>query len=421
MKQHAFLIDVGGTYLKGAAFNRDYLSPIIRVPMPPLLTYENGAGEIDPDQLIASIQKLIFELEKQFGKPIHLRFTGQMGGLVLVSEIGRPLTRIISWQDSRTLVSPGVEPSAWETFREEHFDQVFLGSGRDIKPRSSIVQLVRIAKDFSAAQEFTPLSLLGFVANYFAGTLKDPDVHITDAAATGMVNIFTGEFNQTVLRKVHKGIWPPRLHLEYGSIESASNLFCPVFLAVGDQQVSLEGASISDDSVVVNVGTGGQVAKLSSNQSDSTPSNVQIRPFFRGSQISTITHLPAGRILSKYVSVFEINKDVDRYRLFFQRSATEGPSISIDLDDFELSGIDHNEIDPSLIARSVLREMVNRYSTAVALIDPDSDKKLVFAGGVGQKYSEFSSSLAKKSGRSFHVSLEPETTLVGLAKLTPGD
>ena len=72
-----------------------------------------------------------------------------------------------------------------------------------------------------------------------------------------------------------------------------------MFTGVGDQQASLYGTELETGKIVVNIGTGGQVAGF---QEPSQPKgNFQVRHYFEGKEIRTITHLPSGRALSAFV------------------------------------------------------------------------------------------------------------------------
>ena len=419
--QNVFLLDAGGTFLKGAVMRAEGLSPVKRETMPPFTEIEPGAKEIDPEDIASRLERLIFKMSSEFGSPTSLRLTGQMGGLVLLGLDGRPLTNIRSWQDTRTHYSGRNTPSTWEVFRNDYLSDFSQGSGNDIKPSTTVVQLLNQLSINQLNVQFRPLTLLGYLANHLAGTLDRPTVHISDAAATGMYDIFDEEFNFDAIGRLTKFSVMPQVQSSYVPIEIGAKSSVPVMVGVGDQQASLFGVELSADSIVVNVGTGGQVASLVPEPSNRSNNGIQIRPYFFGSKISTITHLPAGRITSRLVSKLFGSETPNSFTDFFAQSDSSGDVIPINLEDLDLKELAATKPDSEIVARSFLHEMVKRYESEIKLLDPTGEKRMIFAGGLGQKFSQFSDALALRTGRNKKISNQTETTLAGLGRLELGN
>lgn len=416
---NVFLIDLGGTYLKGALLQDGQISSIHREFMPPFVDGRTSDKEYEPENLTGLVDSLISRMSQSFGKPSSIRVSGQMGGLILLSLDGRPITRIRSWQDSRAEVSIEGKPSSWELFCEKHFNEFYELSGRDVKSSTTVVQLFDHILFNPIEKPFRPLSLLGYVANHVAGSLSSPTVHESDAAATGMLRIGEGNFNRGASAKISQLIEFPQLKNVYGPIKSPTPGIPEVMVGVGDQQASLFGVEMEDHSVVVNIGTGGQVASPIAKDPTGLAARVQTRPYFLGSKIGTITHLPAGRMISQVITSLFGSAEPEQFERFFAESASSGPILPLNLMNIDIPA--NSREDTKLIARSVLTEMVNQYEQAVNQLDPSGSKKIVFAGGLGQRFSQFSDALASRTGRAKEVSEKPETTLAGLGRLKLGD
>jgi xylulokinase len=170
--------------------------------------------------------------------------------------------------------------------------------------------------------------------------------------------------------------------------------------------------------IVVNIGTGGQVAGF---QEPSQPKGkFQIRPYFDGKEIRTITHLPSGRALSAFVEFcFPGEHQSEKYIEFERSCESLDLSSDIDLDDFKktlksLKGSD-NKLTSKEISSIFFGSLIRRYEIALAELNLEGE--LLFAGGVGQKVQIISNELSRVTARKFSISNAQETTLEGLAKI----
>lgn len=114
-------IDLGTSAIKLLAVSRE--EEFLGVQSEPLPLYQDypGYSEQDPDEWNAAMQRGLKHLlsQPQMAEVVikGVSFSGQMHGLVLVDEAGRPLRRAILWNDTRTT------PQC-ELIKEQHGDQV---------------------------------------------------------------------------------------------------------------------------------------------------------------------------------------------------------------------------------------------------------------------------------------------------------
>lgn len=133
-------------------------------------------------------------------------------------------------------------------------------------------------------------------------------VHATDAASWGLMDVRRGVWSKLACDVA--GINPdelPKISEGVTSVRHDSG----VQVAVGDHQASLLGAKFKRGWLSVNLATGCQVSVLSSD----FESNAQTRPYFGESQggayLHTVTHLPAGRLLTKSLTMERGTPDWD--------------------------------------------------------------------------------------------------------------
>jgi sugar (pentulose or hexulose) kinase len=243
-------------------------------------------------------------------------------------------------------------------------------------------------------------------------------MHITDAAASGLYNLKSKAWDDELICMLDKSLNLPTVHSDVTRIGYSSKFRFDVFTGVGDQQASLYGTAMAPGKIVVNIGTGGQVAGF---QEHSQPKgNFQVRPYFEGKEIRTITHLPSGRALRAFVEFCFPGEYVSDKYAEFERSCHSPDSASdIDLVNFKqtlnsLKG-SGSKLTTEEISSKFFGSLIRSYE--VALSELNLEGELLFAGGVGQKVQIIASELSKATGRKFSISKAQETTLQGLAKI----
>jgi len=124
-------------------------------------------------------------------------------------------------------------------------------------------------------------------------------MHATDAAAMGMLDVAACRWSPAALsiaRLEQSQLPEPVTDVVFAG--SSQRYGAQVATAVGDQQAALFGAGLDAEQISMNIATGCQVSRLTCEPS----SPAQLRPFFEGKYLQTITHLPAGRLLRNAVS-----------------------------------------------------------------------------------------------------------------------
>jgi xylulokinase len=412
----SILLDIGGTYVKSAVLVQDQESPqnIKKFSMPRFSENESERAVIPTAEFFAVIDQAI-EIQRENQSNIdRIYVSGQMGGFV-IEESGK--FEIVSWQDKRSL-EPKYEKERIELESWLKTSAAFKETGSELRPGLPYFSLA-ITNPYSRnPNTLSPFrSVISFVTSYLTN-FEANDMHITDAAASGFYNLKSKAWDDELICKLDKSLVLPSVHIDVTRIGYSSKFRLNVFTGVGDQQASLYGTKLEPGKIVVNIGTGGQVAGF---QEPSQPKgNFQVRPYFEGKEIRTITHLPSGRALREFVEFcFPGEHQSDKY-LQFERSC-QLPDLTSDIDLFDfkqtlnsLKG-DDGKLTADKISPKFFGSLIRSYE--VALSELNLEGGLLFAGGVGQKVQLIAIELSRATGRKFSISNAKETTLEGLAKI----
>jgi sugar (pentulose or hexulose) kinase len=407
------LLDVGGSYIKSCTVEKDGqdLRNFHRVTIPPFTTLMGLSREISLIEFNKSIAEAIRIQQQYCPRAREILISGQMGCFL------KPGGEIVSWQDRSVLSESNYEE--FESFSTKLRETAsFRRTGTTINPGLPLIVMGLSQNNFPKPPHPTCFtSLISQVVAFLSGD-PNPIMHPTDAASSGFYDIFENAWISDLTNLVRDKFYFPEVASEVKTIAYSAEFNLEVYCGVGDQQASLLGAGIEENNVVINIGTGGQVARL--RDSNTTREGISVRPYFGNKLIETITHLPAGRSLKAFVEYCTGDSDYASHSKFFELIDQNNSIGDIDIVDFQkaLFEIKNSDsaVDFSGIAGSFFHSMVDSYRDAIQSISKNED--LVFAGGVGQKFELLSQRLGNELNRSIFVADSEETTLNGLSKLT---
>jgi sugar (pentulose or hexulose) kinase len=198
--------------------------------------------------------------------------TGQQHSTVLVKD-RVPLTPLINWQDRRGLeIYPGSERTWVQEAQQRLGENAVQKTGCRLSASLSAVMLFWL-KDNS---RLPPGGKACALADYFTALLTDgePVTDSTFAAGTGLFNVRANTWDPDLSGALgfSPDLFPDvqpsgtTLGTVTGPMAEATGLpeGLPVFVGLGDNQASFVGSVANRaDSILVNVGTGGQVSVYS--------------------------------------------------------------------------------------------------------------------------------------------------------------
>ncbi len=229
--------------------------------------------------------------------------TGQMHGILYVDGDGHSLSPLYSWEDQR-----GNLPE--------------FASGTDENGRMTMVELIRARSGISAAtgyglvthcyQNLKGLTPKGAAAvctipDYLGMVLtgrRKPLLHASMAASIGFFDSEHGTFLRDRLEAVGAdSSILPEVTDQFAALGSYRGI--PVTAALGDNQASFLGSAGTEaDTMLVNVGTSGQISVLSKQWF--TAPGIESRPFMAGQYLLAGSTLCGGRAYAMMERFFRI-------------------------------------------------------------------------------------------------------------------
>lgn len=264
--------------------------------------------------------------------------TGQQHGVVLIDSRREPVSPLINWQDRRALdVVSGRDVTWLESARELIGEDAWRRTGCRLQPGFMAVTLHSMK-----AQGLLPADVQAcFIMDYFGSVLtsQPPITEPSCAGSSGVFNVRTRQWDEEALLALQlpRSLFPDvrEAYQKCGclSVEAASAsglpTGTPVFAPIGDHQASFLGSvTDSENSVLVNVGTGAQVAVFTSDLDFEPP--IELRPFPGGGNLLSNVGLAGGwsyQVLEQFFqdigrSVFAAETSAPLYDLMNRLAST---------------------------------------------------------------------------------------------------
>lgn len=408
--QYFALLDIGGTDIKSCIYSADNSEILFlkRTKTPNLLKPSAVKREIDPNALLKEVNGHLTEIKSLNIAISGLLVSGQMGGWVTTDQLNTPLSNIVSWQDLRSTINQGLI----------NIDSKFIQlNGGEFRAGIPLLGLLTDFHENKLTDKIRFHTLTSFIA---ASLSQDYQylIHETDIASSGIYNIYDNLYISEVIKVLKENISFPEVSRSLTTIGYSKFLNCAVYTPVGDQQASLYGARLDRDSIVINIGTGGQVSKIYGDQI----SKNQVRPYFFGQKIETITHLPAGRLI-KFIVELSTKEEISNkiFEDFYNAQPSESKITNINLNNFEQC-IRILERDFSHFASDLFPQtsslMIQYYLETIDNLQLGDISKIVFVGGVGQNYKMLHKKIKEVYGVEIQVPILEESTLQGLGYLS---
>lgn len=362
-------------------------------------------GKFQIEKTLDCVKKLISDLgadEPEF----KVCFSTEMHGFIVADVEGRPFCDYISWKNE----------CAREIFRGcSYLDYVkgllrekeILNTGMIVKAGLPSVNLFYLLNNLlkDIPEEDIYFYTLGdYMIRILSG--KAPYIHCTNAAATGLFDIVSNQWNEVIIDKLGMaGVHFPSIYHGEEPIEATiDNHRLLLYPAVGDQQAALLGSEmLNENTLSVNLGTGGQVSILS--RTLKLSKNYQTRPYFYGFYLKTLPHIPSGRALNVYFNFikevvchfFQAEDDVIWQYILSSAEQSRRNDMEIDMSFFtnpltdntqgSISSIQEGNFNVGNLFRSIYVQMAVNIGKAVSKLDIKEFDKIVFSGGVVKKTS----------------------------------
>ena len=297
-------LDIGSSFTKAAILDtaEERMEHLLRVPTP-----ARDAGrpqdcfECDPQAILSMVEQLIDTLFAHAPQAGAIYFSTQMHGGLLAKN-GVPVTPYLSWQDTRAL-------------REDHGTvlvdliaqrvgkQAIACMGTRYKAGLALCSLTGYLAEFPMECSGLQFHTLGSFLIYRLGDEKCHACHVTNAAATGFCDAGKGEWNQTIIETMgYSKLAFPKIVPETQPLGYYRGV--PLYPAIGDHQASVFGIQAErENHAILTVGTAGIACAVTKEKAEAQ--EMELRPFFSGATLLTLTRQPGGRDVDVIIRLFQ--------------------------------------------------------------------------------------------------------------------
>jgi sugar (pentulose or hexulose) kinase len=427
-------IDLGTTFIKGAVLDLDAraVGHVLRRPFPaPLPDLPPARFEIDPRAVVAATRELIDELAAAAAGCAGVVLSSQMHALVLAGHDGVPLSNIITWRDGRALEAHPAGGTYFDQLARRIAPDERLALGNELRPGLPIAALFWMAERGALPEGAVALALPDFVLAQLCGAAPTTDPTI--AAAQGALDLAARDWHYPLLERLGLGKlgWPEvrEFRQPAGELKIGARAL-PCYPGVGDQQCALAGAALAPGELSLNIATGSQVSLL---RDELAFGDYQVRPYFDGRWLNTITHIPAGRALALLVALLgELAADqgaelADPWGYIARAvEATPATDLQVDLAFFAsavgdrgaIANIHEGNLTVGHLFRAAFERMAETYALCARRLAPDEDwQRLVFSGGLAQRMPSLRASILGRLGAAHRDCATDEDALAGLLAL----
>ncbi|HXB66800.1 MAG TPA: phosphotransferase [Candidatus Acidoferrales bacterium] len=421
-------IDVGSSFIKAAILDLDGLElrHTLRVPFPAFVPgLPPLHREVAPAAILSAVEDLLAGALPHAPRCDGLVVCGQMQGFVLVDGRGEPVSNYISWLDQR------VTPAEFDEFATHVTPQHRRELGNEFRPGIALPLLYWLRRHGALPTgvptgEATPVSIADFVVSRLsnAPAVMNP----TQASAFGALRIADMCWHEEVIGRLGLDSlrWPEVVPT--GSLAGTWH-GVPCYASVGDQQCAIAGALLDDDELSVNIGTGSQLSLIQGTPIDDGPAStpLQLRPYFDGRFLRTITHIPGGRALAALVGLLTelggASEEESWRRIEPAVAAVTATDLRANTAFFPgpcghggaLENLHEGNMTAGHVFRAVFESMARNYEICGRRLDPEGvATHAVFSGGVARRLPILRELTAAELGMGYRLSPHPEDTLFGL-------
>ncbi len=193
-------MDVGTTSTKAVLYDQNANVLTQAKQGYPLYRDAAGMAEQDPDQLVDAVEKVIHDAVQEAdltnGQLCAVSFSSANQSVILLDENHRPLTRAMTWADTRA------RKVAADLKSSPEGKQMYIKTGTPIHPMSPLTKLMWLHQ--SAPEKMAQAKYVADIKSYLFYKLFGVfRVDISIASCTGMLNIETGDWDSQALELAH--------------------------------------------------------------------------------------------------------------------------------------------------------------------------------------------------------------------------
>lgn len=427
-------IDIGSSFIKAAVFSLKEKKIVFSKTAPSLKSKTHPYKyEILADDIFSHVKDIIDSAHKKYTLS-GIFFATQMHGFV----VKRPNCHdiYISWQDSRSTIPLNNGKNSIEQLGELISKEEILKTGVPLKPSLGICNLFALINQENLDPNTLTVYTLG---SYLLYKLCGKNIsHITNLAPLGIMDLSVHEINENLLKQagLQQVTFPEVAKSDYEICGhyTIDGVDIPIFPDYGDHQVSVLGSQIPHNYVSINIATASQVSYVTQ---DFMPSTYEIRPYFYGKYLNSISNMPGGRnlaVLIKFISeccskITDKNiSESDVWRKLGENLEITHTNLTVDslfyptqakIDGGNISNITHDNLNLNSLFSAMYNDMAETYKKQLPTITGNgSADGIVFSGGVSWKNPLLIDTVGKLIGLPYQKSPTENEVFEGLMELS---
>lgn len=240
----------------------------------------------DAEKIIQKAKVVVDEFIDKYPDAHNIGLTGQMHGIVYLNAEGRSVSPLYTWQDGRgNICDDKTGKSLLKEIEEKCQYKAASGYGLITHLYNEKHHLVPIeANTFCTIMDYLGMCLT---------KRTHPLVHVSNAASFGFFDVQKKCFETDWLNKIRMDtIRLPEICEDMEVLGMYKDI--PVTVAIGDNQASFLGAAGSENNtLLVNMGTGGQISVLTDQYFETE--GIEARPFLGGKYLLVGASLCGGK------------------------------------------------------------------------------------------------------------------------------
>ena len=209
----------------------------------------------NPQSILEKTSALLENILNEYPDIKSIGLTGQMHGILYVDAQGKAVSPLYTWQDARGNQPLHKGKSLCQILQEDYGKKAYTGYGLITHLYQFMTQKIpRQAVSFCTIMDYLGMALTG---------QKEALVHTSNAAGFGLFDVQNGCFYEDILEQMGVGnAMLPKITGELSILGTYKEI--PVCTAIGDNQASFLGSVENpENSILLNMGTGGQVSVCS--------------------------------------------------------------------------------------------------------------------------------------------------------------
>lgn len=249
------------------------------------LERENSWERIqDVAVIISKATAVLEELLDEYPDVTAIGLTGQMHGILYLDQNGECISPLYTWQDER---GNGMLDG------ESYVQYAVRKTGMKASAGYGLITHFYNVKNELVPEHAAKICTIGDYLGMVLTGRKTPLVHSSNAASMGFFDLKSGKFavRKIELLGIEEAILP-QVTEEFETLGVYNGI--PVSVAIGDNQASFLGAAgMEEGTVLINMGTGGQISVLSDVCFETE--GIEARPLTKGKYLLVGASLCGGR------------------------------------------------------------------------------------------------------------------------------